>query len=66
VVVDGVSVSVALSMGCTTAVAGDTIDTVFARADRGLYIAKQAGRNAARFVDPEDLDETGIAGATLA
>lgn len=36
---------VTTSIGVTTAKAGDTIETILARADRGLYEAKRQGRN---------------------
>ncbi len=52
--IDGDKVAISISIGATSAVEGDTIDTLFARADRALYAAKEAGRNRAFLQGPED------------
>jgi len=41
----GRDLAVTVSIGGTSAVAGDTPATVFERADRALYVAKEEGRN---------------------
>jgi diguanylate cyclase (GGDEF)-like protein len=38
-------VDVTVSFGLTTIIKGDTIETLFVRADNAMYQAKQAGRN---------------------
>ncbi len=43
--IDGVSVTVTLSIGVTLMARGETVDDVVARADEAMYDAKRAGRN---------------------
>jgi predicted signal transduction protein with EAL and GGDEF domain len=52
--VDGVAIPVSNSVGATVARRGDTVDTLFARVDRALYGAKQAGRNDVYVLDAYD------------
>ena len=41
----GIGRSCTISQGVTVNEAGDTVDSIFARADRAMYAAKRAGRN---------------------
>ncbi len=43
--IDGQEISTSISIGVTLAVDGDDVDTLVARADRAMYLAKQAGRD---------------------
>jgi diguanylate cyclase (GGDEF)-like protein len=47
---EGARVPVRVSVGATMAVPGDTPATIFGRADRGLYAAKNGGRNRTEIV----------------
>ena len=42
---DGATIRVTISIGATLAKAGDTVDTLIARADQLMYQSKKAGRN---------------------
>jgi diguanylate cyclase (GGDEF)-like protein/PAS domain S-box-containing protein len=53
-VVDRAAIPVSISVGATVARPDDTTDTLFARADRALYGAKQAGRNDVFVLDADD------------
>lgn len=43
---------VSVSVGCTLFAKGETLDDALERADRGLYDAKQNGRNRVVYVAP--------------
>lgn len=47
--IDGQPVSVTVSIGATTVNAAETFETVFKRADKALYTAKNSGRNQVQF-----------------
>ena len=53
--VEEIDYPVTSSFGMTPLVPGESWETIAARADRGLYIAKENGRNQLVFVEPDDV-----------
>jgi len=51
-VIDSQSIKVTVSIGATKVNATETFETVFKRADKALYTAKNSGRNQVQFVRP--------------
>jgi len=51
-VIDGKSINVTVSIGVTKMNATETFETVFKRADKALYNAKNSGRNQVQFAQP--------------
>jgi diguanylate cyclase (GGDEF)-like protein/PAS domain S-box-containing protein len=52
--VESEGIEVSISIGAAAALPGDSIDTLFARADRALYASKDAGRDEVSFLGPDD------------
>jgi len=50
---NGVTVPITISMGVTSPMSGDTRDSLIARADKALYLAKNGGRNQVVEGNPE-------------
>jgi PleD family two-component response regulator len=49
---EGIVVSARVSVGGTLATSGDTLESLFARADGALYAAKESGRNRIELTQP--------------